>query len=133
MAPSKKRKAAASEPTTTPKKVRIGEISDIPDVELSSTGRPKRASVGEPQYKDRRTNTLKEVSLPQVSKVEGEVKRRGRPPKNSTTHVPATTATEDEPEPVVWKRGRPPKNATEPTATNKEATSLKSALKNGTS
>ncbi|KAJ9503719.1 hypothetical protein H2202_000858 [Exophiala xenobiotica] len=132
MAPTKKRKAAASEPTTTPKKVRIGDISDIPDVELSSTGRPKRASIGEPQYKDRRTNnTLKEVSLPQVLKVEGEVKRRGRPPKNSTTPVPAITATEDEPEPVVRKRGRPPKNATEPTATKKEANSLKSALKNG--
>ncbi|KIW50897.1 hypothetical protein PV05_09675 [Exophiala xenobiotica] len=128
MAPTKKRKAAG-EASTTPKKVRIGETLDIPDV--SSTGRPKRASVGEPQYNFKRTTTPKEVSHPQVLKAEGEVKRRGRPPKNSTTPVPVTS-TEDEPKPVVRKRGRPPKNATKPTATKKEATPQKSALKNGT-
>lgn len=129
MAPTKKRKAAG-EASTTPKKVRIAETLDIPDV--SSTGRPKRASVGEPQYNFKRTTTPKEVSHPQVLKAEGEVKRRGRPPKNSTTPVPVTS-TEDEPKPVVRKRGRPPKNATRPTATKKEATPQKSALKNGTS
>jgi hypothetical protein len=83
--PPKKRKAAASGNSSTPaKKVRISGASHIPDV--SPTGRPKRTSVGEPQYNFTNKRKLSSVDQNASTPIStaAEVRKRGRPAKTSS-------------------------------------------------
>lgn len=129
---SRKRKASANNTplNSAKKKARFSEATVIPDAELpilSPTGRPKRTSVGEPQYNlDRRRSTSDEPA--DISNEQAAVlpKKRGRPPGKPPVNVtpppavvakkrgrPAKTASPQiSPDPVVPKRrGRPPTTA----------------------
>jgi len=83
MAPSKKRKAPSTRSTPV-KKVRIGQVSSIPDPSptLSPAGRPRRTSVSEPQYSltRRRSSTAQNETTVKPKLPEAQVKmKRGRP------------------------------------------------------
>jgi colicin import membrane protein len=108
MAPGRKRKSSAAQDTPA-KKVRIGSATDIPD-SASPAGRPKRTSVGTPQYNftRRRLSAAQSVTPPTV-KSDTAGKKRGRPAKN-----PAPAPTE-----VAKGRGRPPKTTIPPPTTGK--------------
>src|ERR1700753_1828086 len=102
---STKRKAS-SNPTTPAKKVRIVFATDIPDQTVFvASGRPKRASFGDPQHKfaSRRSSSTQNSS-PAIVQPDPTVKRRGRPPKTSTS--PAHGSEEQV---APKKRGRPAK------------------------
>ncbi|KAK5064324.1 hypothetical protein LTR84_000157 [Exophiala bonariae] len=135
--PPKKRKATASGASTPAKKVRIGDTSDVPEV--TSTGRPKRSSVGEPQYSLTRKRAPKpatEESPGKALSISVEPKKRGRPPKvipqppnarkQTATRQPhpvrgGTTAVSTSFQAATKKpRGRPPSAA--PTVAKKRGT-----------
>lgn len=114
--PAKKRKAAASTKSSAPeKKARFSDVSIIPDAaeepSLSSTGRPKRASVGEPQYDltRRRRSTSDQKTAPTSAAAETPTpKKRGRPAKVTSTKPDPPSALAVV---VPKKRGRPAKHA----------------------
>lgn len=112
--PAKKRKAGASTKSSAPeKKARFGDVSIIPDAEepsLSSTGRPKRASVGEPRYDlTRRRSTSDPKTTPTSAAAEKTTpKKRGRPAKVTSTKPDPPSALSVV---VPKKRGRPAKHA----------------------
>ncbi|KIW12427.1 hypothetical protein PV08_09704 [Exophiala spinifera] len=112
MAPKKRK--AASRASTPAKKVRIGETSDIPDI--SPVGRPRRTSVGVPQYNFTRPKSSVAKQTPsqaRTSEVDVKPKRRGRPPKSSPPVAsPEPVTTENIAGPEQKKRGRPAKGAT---------------------
>lgn len=108
--PGRKRKASSNSATPS-KKVRIGNTTDIPDQPSSlPRGRPKRASVGNPNYSivTRRSSSGTQNATTATTESEPAVKRRGRPPK-SVTSTPTTSKAEEAPK---KGRGRPPKKGT---------------------
>ncbi|OCT46872.1 putative AT DNA binding protein (Thy28) [Cladophialophora carrionii] len=121
---ARKRKAA-SNPGTPAKKVRIGSTTNIPDSPtVSPSGRPKRTSVGEPQYKftRRRSSSTQNVS-PAVAEPKPAAKRRGRPPKAAAA-APTPAAEENV---TAKKRGRPAKITKSASTPKPAASSAKTA------
>ncbi|EXJ65165.1 hypothetical protein A1O7_01505 [Cladophialophora yegresii CBS 114405] len=120
-----RKRKAASNPGVPAKKVRIGSTTDIPDQPtVSPSGRPKRTSVGEPQYKvtRRRSSSTRNVS-PAAAEQKSPAKRRGRPPKAGP--AAATTAPTVDEDVAPKKRGRPAKNTK--ASASKPATSAQTA------
>jgi hypothetical protein len=106
---SRKRKASSA-PSTPAKKVRIGSTISIPDPPAASpSGRPKRASVGEPTYNFKRNQSADKNPSPVSVDSDGR-KTRGRPPKPSGHRKPARPA-EEHKAVTPKKRGRPRKSA----------------------
>ena len=109
--PPAKRKAAAANGVNQPKKVRIEE-SEPTEIPTTASGRPKRESTGEPNYRIARPkltavekaaneSTVKNPS--KATKGPSPPKKRGRPPKNLQSK-PATPTNDGK------GVGRPPKN-----------------------
>jgi len=127
--PPKKRKATAVKAQPA-KKVRIGESSNIDNAATSAPeGRPKRTSVGAPDYSDKKRHVPKAEEVQQPEPIpqseDAAPRKRGRPRKVQPPRSPrkATPAkgilkakSEPTPTPPV-KRGRPPKKTTKQTVT----------------
>jgi hypothetical protein len=117
--PAKKRKATATPSSASAKKVRIGDTTDIPD---ASAGRPKRSSVGEPNYKVTRNRSSSAQNTPTKADTPAKKKPgRGRPRKVDAEPEPELEMKQ----PVRRGPGRPPKAAAATTAVEKEATPVK--------
>lgn len=104
MPPKKRKAAAAAALPTRQKRVRIGSSSVIgeEDVSVSASGRPKRSTVGEPNYDQTRHRS--DTPVKQAPK--GNIKRGPGRPRESPKPAPASSA------PTKKQVGRPPKIAT---------------------
>ena len=97
--------------STPSKRVRIGSATDISDqLTTSPTGRPKRASVSEPNYDDTtRRSSGTQITTGDTRKTESGVKRRRRLPQAAVSSAPVV-----ESDVTPRKRGRPRKNVISP-------------------
>jgi hypothetical protein len=139
--PPKKRKAAAAPALPTrQKRVRISSSSVIgeDDASVSASGRPKRSTVGEPNY----DQTRRRSDTPVKQAPKGNIKRGSGRPRKSPTPTPASSASIKKPagrppkiathvEISPKRRGRPPSKVTRAKSPSKEATGVPSKS-NGT-
>ncbi|KAH0847948.1 hypothetical protein AYO21_11822 [Fonsecaea monophora] len=90
--PPRKRKVSSTASTPATKKVRIGGTSEISDHPAAApAGRPKRSSVGEPQYTfTRRSSSSDQTTAAAAAGPKDEVvkKKRGRPPQATASPAP---------------------------------------------
>jgi hypothetical protein len=128
--PPKKRKAAAAPALPTrQKRVRIGSSSVIgeDDASVSASGRPKRSTVGEPNYDQTRHRS----DTPVKQSLKGNIKRRpglsapaSSAPIKKPVGRPSKIAIHVEIPPK--KRGRPPGKVTKAKSPSKQATGIHS-------